>query len=57
MKRTEYLLDFYHHGDEDVKDAHMKIVQAIREIAPHATVTVEPVKMDHWQLFIEVESA
>ena len=57
MKRIEYLLDFYHFGDDDVREAHAKIVQAIRDIAPDAEVTTEPVKTDLWQLRIVVENA
>jgi hypothetical protein len=54
MKRTEYLLDFYHFGDDSVKKAHAEIVQALRELLPCADVTTESVKSDFWQLRIEV---
>lgn len=55
MKRTEYLLDFYHFGDDDVREAHAKIVQALRELLPDAQVTTDPVKSDFWQLSIVTE--
>lgn len=55
MKRTEYLLDFYHFGDDAARESHVKIVQALRELLPCADITIEPVKSDFWQLRIEVQ--
>lgn len=55
MRRTEYLLDFYHFGDDAVMESHAKIVQALRELLPDADVTTEPVKPDFWKLRIEVQ--
>lgn len=55
MKVTRYMLDLYHFGDEEVKDAHALIVKAMRELLPDAEITAEPCKSDLWQLVIEVK--
>ncbi|MCB1341406.1 MAG: hypothetical protein KDK24_10145 [Pseudooceanicola sp.] len=56
MKRTEYMFDFYHFGDDEVMAEHAKIVKALRELLPQAQVEAESCKTDHWFLTITVEA-
>jgi hypothetical protein len=55
MKRTQWLIDVYHFGDDDARASVDDLVKMVKELRPDASVNLEPVKTDFSQLTVEVE--